>query len=97
MGFCFFNNVAIGAVYALEKYGLERVAIIDWDVHHGNGTQHLFEADPRVFFSCRCTVTRSFVTPAPATATKRVSGRGTGFTLNLPLRSAVATESTWRS
>ena len=49
MGFCFFNNVAIGAVYALEKYGLKRVAIIDWDVHHGNGTQHLLRKT-RVFF-----------------------------------------------
>ena len=50
MGFCFFNNVAIGAVYALEKYGLKRVAIIDWDVHHGNGTQHLFEEGARGVF-----------------------------------------------
>ena len=50
MGFCFFNNVALGAVYLLENFGLERVAIVDWDVHHGNGTQHLFESDPRVFY-----------------------------------------------
>ena len=46
MGFCFFNNVALGAVYLLENFGLERVAIVDWDVHHGNGTQHLFESRP---------------------------------------------------
>ena len=45
MGFCFFNNVAPGAVYALEHFGLERVAIIDWDVHHGNGTQNTFYDD----------------------------------------------------
>ena len=50
LGFCFFNNIAIAAVYLLEKFGLERVAIVDWDVHHGNGTQHLFETDPRVFY-----------------------------------------------
>ncbi len=50
MGFCYFNNVAIGAAYAIKEYGLERVAIIDFDVHHGNGTEHIFENDPRVLF-----------------------------------------------
>ncbi|MGB6105529.1 MAG: histone deacetylase family protein [Pusillimonas sp.] len=48
MGFCFLNNIAIAAAYALEKYGLERVAIIDFDVHHGNGTEDIFAGDPRV-------------------------------------------------
>ncbi|SHG86721.1 Acetoin utilization deacetylase AcuC [Pollutimonas bauzanensis] len=48
MGFCFFNNIAIAAAYALEKYQLERVAIIDFDVHHGNGTEEMFSEDPRV-------------------------------------------------
>jgi acetoin utilization deacetylase AcuC-like enzyme len=48
MGFCFFNNVAIGAAHALEAYGLERVAIVDFDVHHGNGTEDIFRDDPRV-------------------------------------------------
>lgn len=50
MGFCYFNNIAVGAAYALEKKGLERVAIVDFDVHHGNGTEHIFENDPRVLF-----------------------------------------------
>ena len=50
MGFCFFNNVALGARYLQEKYGLQRLAIVDWDVHHGNGTQHLFETDPTVLY-----------------------------------------------
>lgn len=50
MGFCLFNNVAIGARYALEKYHLKRVLIVDWDVHHGNGTQEIFEHDPRLFY-----------------------------------------------
>jgi acetoin utilization deacetylase AcuC-like enzyme len=48
MGFCFFNNVAVGAAHALEHHGLERVAIVDFDVHHGNGTENIFHADPRV-------------------------------------------------
>lgn len=48
MGFCFFNNVAVGAAYALERYSLSRVAIIDFDVHHGNGTQNIFQDDARV-------------------------------------------------
>ena len=50
MGFCFYNNVAVGARYLRDMRGLDRVAIVDWDVHHGNGTQHSFEADPSVFF-----------------------------------------------
>lgn len=50
MGFCIFNNVAIGARYAQKKYGLEKILIADWDVHHGNGTQEIFENDPSVFY-----------------------------------------------
>jgi acetoin utilization deacetylase AcuC-like enzyme len=51
MGFCIFNNVAIGAMHALEAHGLARVAVIDFDVHHGNGTQTIAEAEPRLFFA----------------------------------------------
>ncbi len=50
MGFCYFNNIAVGAAHALDEYGLERIAIIDFDVHHGNGTEDIFRNDPRVFF-----------------------------------------------
>ena len=50
-GFCFFNNVALGARHAIDAHGLERVAIMDFDVHHGNGTQAIFRDDPRVFFA----------------------------------------------
>jgi len=50
MGFCYFNSVAVGAAYALDVHGLERVAIIDFDVHHGNGTEDIFQDDPRVLF-----------------------------------------------
>src|SRR3546814_9717605 len=48
MGFCFFNNIAIAAAYALEKYALKRVAIVDFDVHHGNGTEEMFADDQRI-------------------------------------------------
>jgi acetoin utilization deacetylase AcuC-like enzyme len=84
MGFCFFNNVAIGAVYALEKYGLDRVAIIDWDAHHGNGTQHLFEEDPRVFF---VSLHEDPAVCYPGTGYREEEGKGAGqgFTLNIPL------------
>lgn len=50
MGFCLFNNVAIAAYYARQKYNIERVAVIDFDVHHGNGTQHIFEKDANLFY-----------------------------------------------
>ncbi len=50
MGFCLFNNVAVAANYALQVKGLERVAVLDWDVHHGNGTQHILESDPNLAY-----------------------------------------------
>jgi acetoin utilization deacetylase AcuC-like enzyme len=50
MGFCIFNNIAVGAAHALEHHGLKRVAIVDFDVHHGNGTEDIFRDDPRVLF-----------------------------------------------
>ena len=50
MGFCIFNNIAVGTAHALEQYGLERIAIVDFDVHHGNGTEDIFKDDPRVLF-----------------------------------------------
>jgi acetoin utilization deacetylase AcuC-like enzyme len=83
LGFCFFNNIAIAAVYLLEKFGLERVAIVDWDVHHGNGTQHLFETDPRVFY---LSLHEDPQYCYPGTGYRRETGKGPGqgFTLNLP-------------
>jgi len=84
LGFCFFNNIALGAVYLLEHFGLERVAIIDWDVHHGNGTQRMFEEDPRVFY---LSLHQDPHTCYPGTGhkTETGKGRGRGFNLNLPL------------
>ena len=50
MGFCLFNNVAVGAEYLRRRHGLERILVVDWDLHHGNGTQHMFERDPGVLY-----------------------------------------------
>lgn len=83
MGFCFFNNVALGALYALENYGLERVAIVDWDVHHGNGTQHLFESEPRVFY-LSLHEDPQYCYPGTGYRRETGQGKGQGFTLNLP-------------
>lgn len=84
MGFCFFNNVALGALYLLENFGLDRVAIVDWDVHHGNGTQHLFEADPRVFY-LSLHEDPQYCYPGTGYGREEGKGPGKGFTLNLPL------------
>jgi len=84
MGFCLFNNAAIGARYAQAKYGVETVLIIDWDVHHGNGTQEIFWTDPTVFYFS--THQYPFY-PGTGAASERGEGKGEGFTLNVPLRS----------
>jgi acetoin utilization deacetylase AcuC-like enzyme len=82
MGFCLFNNVAVAAT-SLREAGVGRVLIVDWDVHHGNGTQHLFESDPTVFyFSCH----QMPLYPGTGYAHERGKGAGEGFTLNCPLR-----------
>ena len=84
MGFCFLNNIAIAANYARMRYGVSRVLIFDWDVHHGNGTQHAFEADADVFF---CSIHQDPRTLYPGTgyATEVGIGPGRGTTLNLPM------------
>lgn len=82
MGFCYFNHVAIAARHLLEHHGLERVAIVDWDVHHGNGTQHTFDEDPRVLF---CSIHQSPHYPGTGAATQTGVGAGVGTTLNVPL------------
>jgi len=81
MGFCLFNNVAVGAARALAA-GLRRVAVVDFDVHHGNGTQHIFEDDPRVLYVS--THAYPFY-PGTGGLDEVGEGKGEGFTVNLPL------------
>jgi acetoin utilization deacetylase AcuC-like enzyme len=83
MGFCLFNNVAVAARTAIEEFGLARVLIVDWDVHHGNGTQDMFYDDEQVAFY---SVHRSPFYPGTGTADETGAGAGLGFTKNLPLR-----------
>ncbi|MGE5346057.1 MAG: histone deacetylase family protein, partial [Acidithiobacillales bacterium] len=85
MGFCFINNVAVGAVYARTVYGVERIFILDWDVHHGNGTQAIFEADPLTYY-CSIHEHPTFCFPGTGRRMERGTGAGAGFTLNLPLK-----------
>ena len=81
MGFCLYNNVAVAAGYALAS-GLDRIAIVDIDVHHGNGTQHIFYDEARVLYVS----SHQFpFYPGTGAASETGSGAGTGFTVNLPL------------
>lgn len=81
-GFCLFNNVAIGARYARAVLGLTRVLVVDWDVHHGNGIQHIFEQDPSVLYFS----THQYpLYPWSGHCLEVGRGRGEGFTINVPL------------
>jgi len=84
MGFCFVNNVAVGAAYARSAYGVARVLILDWDVHHGNGTQDLFEQDPETLV-INLHEHPSFCYPGTGRRMDRGKGAGLGATLNVPL------------
>jgi acetoin utilization deacetylase AcuC-like enzyme len=82
MGFCLLNHIAVGARYAIEQHRFHRVLIVDWDVHHGNGTQAIFWEDPSVgFFSMH----RWPFYPGTGSREETGSGRGLGLTRNLPL------------
>lgn len=85
MGFCLFNNVAIGARYAQAHPEIERVAIVDWDVHHGNGTQGIFYDDPTVFFF---SMHQYPWYPGTGARGETGIGRGRGYTINVPVRAA---------
>jgi acetoin utilization deacetylase AcuC-like enzyme len=82
MGFCLFNNVAVAARYAIDRHGLKRVMIVDYDVHHGNGTQDIFYADPRVLYVS----THQFPWyPGSGRSDEMGEGGGLGTTVNIPL------------
>ena len=82
MGFCYFGNVAVGARRALSTHGLERVLILDWDVHHGNGTEAIFAADPSVLF---VSIHEWPLYPGTGPASYIGAGAGEGYTVNLPV------------
>ncbi len=89
MGFCFFNNAAVAAEHLRRRHGAARVAVFDFDVHHGNGTQHLFSARPDVFYAS--THQYPFY-PGTGAANERGTGAGEGFTLNVPLPAGTGDE-----
>ena len=82
-GFCLFNNVAIGARYALSKYGLQRILIVDWDLHHGDGTQGIFYGDKKVLYFS----THQYPAyPGSGVLSETGQGEGRGYTINVPLK-----------
>jgi acetoin utilization deacetylase AcuC-like enzyme len=89
MGFCFFNNVAVAAEHLRRRHGAARVAIFDFDVHHGNGTQHVFEDRADVFYAS--THQYPFY-PGTGAAGETGAGEGEGFTLNVPLPAGTGDE-----
>ncbi|MFQ6758678.1 MAG: histone deacetylase [Deltaproteobacteria bacterium] len=81
-GFCLFNNIAIGARYGLKHLGMERIFILDWDLHHGNGTQNAFYDTDQVFY---CSTHQYPHYPGTGALKETGAGKGEGYTLNVPL------------
>jgi acetoin utilization deacetylase AcuC-like enzyme len=94
MGFCMFNNIALGARYAQQKHGAERVLIVDWDVHHGNGTQDIFYEDGSVLFFS----THQYPWyPGTGAANETGEGKGDGLIVNCPLPSGAGRAEIWEA
>ncbi len=91
MGFCYINNVAVAARYLQKQHDLERILILDWDVHHGNGTQHIFEEDPTVFY-ISLHQDPSSCYPGTGRASETGNGKGKGYTLNFPMAPGAGNE-----
>lgn len=89
LGFCLFNNIAIVARYLLDHHNLHRIVIMDWDVHHGNGTMHTFYDDPRVYY---ISTHQSPHYPGTGAVNEKGEGRGLGYTLNIPFNAGTTDE-----
>jgi len=83
-GFCFFNNIALAAKMAIEKYGLKRVLIFDWDIHHGNGTEEIFKDENRVLYVSLHRHDKGHFYPGTGTETTVGSDKAKGFNINIP-------------
>ncbi len=82
MGYCILNNVALGAAFARDRLGYKRILIVDWDVHHGNGTQHAFEQDSSVMFF---SIHQRGLFPGTGVFTETGIGKGEGYSINVPI------------
>ena len=91
MGFCFFNNVAIAARYLQKQHAIERIVVIDWDVHHGNGTQYMFDKDPTIYF-VSFHQDPSSCYPGTGKVSETGYGQGKGFTQNFPMPAGAGEE-----
>ncbi|MCZ6872339.1 MAG: histone deacetylase [bacterium] len=89
MGFCLFNNVAVLARYLQQQHGLDNILIVDWDVHHGNGTQFIFEDDPSVLYF---SIHQYPYYPGTGAATETGQGQGQGYTFNIPMAAGAGDE-----